>query len=154
MNDNQPIEPQNGHDNGGMGDVSLFDDVRPGRHRRRYARDVIQLLRFQRETGETIFTEDEVVGLLRGGGALAVAAVQNGKQREYAACMKILLECVKTDQAERKENNSRPKRQDQHLHFHGEPIEQRIARLRAASDKLRAERQLNADQLSNSADTG
>ena len=93
--------PTNGHENGslttsgGMGD--LLVDVRGTRHSRRYARDIVQMMRFQLSSGETIFSKDTIVGILRNAGSLAEAATD---ARELKRATDILFMAVKLEQSE------------------------------------------------------
>lgn len=140
---NQENQRQDGDGQGGKGGGPILEYLtersshghgRTNGHLRQHAKQIIQLLRFQRENGQTIFTEDEVVGLIRGGGMLATAAMRDGKQREYAVCMKILMEAVRLDQVERE--RGKPVTNEQHVHLHGESMAERVERI---MDKLTAE---------------
>jgi hypothetical protein len=103
------------HDNGnspteGNGErlPDVLDDQRGAkRHIRRYARDIVKILRFERESGEHVFEESEIVDMLRGAVPLINDAVGRCRQREYAAVMKILLEASRRE----KDDENVPKNQ-------------------------------------------
>ena len=115
-------------DPGGNGGLTITD---PGntRHLRRNARDIVRILRFELEDGETVYSEHEIKVLLRGAVPLAAQAIKDKSPRNWAAVMKVILECAKAEQ------NDKP-RKVSHEHSHTLTVDERRSQLAALDDRL------------------
>ena len=90
-------------DPGGNGGLTITDPDST-RHLRRNARDVVRILRFELENGETVYSEHEIKVLLRGAVPLAAQAIKDKSPRNWAAVMKVILECAKVEQNDKPKN--------------------------------------------------